>query len=134
VTADLEVLLSDVVARLKALGASRANQDAVQRSVADSRECVLVADGSGRIVAASNGALRLLGYALPELTRLEVGDLTADVDQPVVDPLWEEFLRHRRQTGHYALRCRHGAVVFTRYAARANVIRDLSVAVHQRAE
>jgi PAS domain S-box-containing protein len=127
----VERVLADVSDRLRELPRGASNVTGVQDIVADLPECVLVADGVGHIVAASRGALRLLGYSLQEIRRCDVSGLTAAEDHHVVEPLWEAFRRERRQTGEYALKSHDARVIPTRYAARANVLGDLSVAVHE---
>jgi hypothetical protein len=65
---------------------------------------------------------------------LNVTDLAADEERASVEPLWESFLRERRQSGRFSLRAKNGHSVQTNYAAQASVVAGLSVAVHVLAE
>lgn len=128
---DLETLTATVASRLRETAGDGLSPTAVQSAVADGPHCVLVADAAGCLVAASRVALTMLGYSLAELRRLCVDDISAESEQPHIEVLWDAFRRERRQTGHYGLRRRDGSVIRTRYAAVANVVGGLGVAVHE---
>ncbi len=103
---------------------------AVQVVVADAPACVLVADSKGQLVGASLIALAVLGHTLTSIRRLNVTTLAASEEVESVEPLWESFLRERRQSGSFMLRRKDGTSVRTRYAAQANAVAGLSIAVH----
>jgi len=102
---------------------------AVQVVVADAPACV-VADSKGQLVGASLIALAVLGHTLTSIRRLNVTTLAASEEVKSVEPLWESFLRERRQSGSFMLRRKDGTSVRTRYAAQANAVAGLSIAVH----
>lgn len=102
----------------------------VQDAVADTPACVLVADDTGRLVAASRQALTILGHTLKSLRGLNVTDVAGPEEQEIVEPLWESFLRQRRQSGSFMLRRKDGTSVATQYSAQANAVAGLSIAVH----
>jgi PAS domain S-box-containing protein len=105
-------------------------QQVVQDAVADFPACVLIADQSGRIVAASNLTLQTLGYTLQLIREQSVTELGGQEEEEEVELLWESFRRQRRQSGRFTLRHRNGTTIATRYAALTNVVGGFSAAVH----
>jgi PAS domain-containing protein len=129
-------LLSKLVTAMReAIGEDRfasplALHEVVQDLVDEAPACVLVTDSFGQLVAASKRALAVLDHTHASLRALNVTDLAANEERGSVEPLWESFLRERRQSGRFTLRARNGGSITTRYAAQANVVAGLSVAVH----
>ena len=131
-----EVLLWRVVNELRAAVdddtrlSREALQEVVQGTVVEFRACVLIAEESGQVIAASEQALQTLGYTLPTLRALNVTELAGEDEEEEVELLWESFLRQRRQTGCFTLPHRDGTLIRTQYAAISNAVAGLSAAVH----
>jgi PAS domain S-box-containing protein len=132
-----ETLLRALVERLRAefdgdaVVSHLARNEVAQKVIADAPACVLVAADNGQLIAASHEALHLLGHTLASLRELNVTDVAAAEDEAASERLWESFLRHRSQTGGFALRHRNGGTIRTSYVAAANVVAGLSIALHE---
>jgi PAS domain S-box-containing protein len=92
---------------------------------AQSHVALIVADDSGRYVAANDDAVELTGYDSQELMTLSVWDLTAMPAQG--QKMWEQFIASGTQEGDYTVRRRDGQSIRTRYVAIANVSPGLHV-------
>ena len=131
-----EALLSRLVHQLRAaIGAEPSApgfvpHQAVQDIVADFPACVLIADATGQLVAASEQTLQTLGYTMQSLRELDVTELAPGDEEEEVQLLWEAFRRQRRQSGRFTLRHKNGTLIHTHYAATTNAVAGLSAAVH----
>ncbi len=102
--------------RAAAAGLLAASRARVRESVA-----LIIADDSGRYVAANDRAAELTGYAPGVLTTLSVGDLSADPQTSSTDTLWTEFMASGAQEGVYLVKRGDGASIPLRYVAYANI-------------
>jgi PAS domain S-box-containing protein len=97
-----------------------------RRASAREPVALIIADDSGKYVAANSDAAELTGYDPQELATLSVWDLTpgqaSDLQQ-----LWRQFIEAGTQEGAVDLRRRDGRVIQTRYVAIANVAPGLHV-------
>jgi hypothetical protein len=125
-------LLTDVVDKLRKAfpTGQRPTAARLQAVIDDFPACVLITDSRARVVAASQTTLVTLGHSLPSITGLSVDDLSGEEERDSATRLWEDFQRYRGQSGVYYLRRVDNRSVKTRYAAAADVVADLSVAVH----
>jgi PAS domain-containing protein len=125
-------LLTDVVDKLRRAfpDGQRPTAAHVQAVIDGHPACVLVTDGHARIIAASQKALATLGHSLPSIKGLSVDEIAGDEEGDGTARLWEDFQRYRGQSGVFYLRRADNRSVKTRYAAAAQVLADLSVAVH----
>jgi PAS domain S-box-containing protein len=94
-------------------------QRAASRS--DGSIALVIADDSGRYVAASGATRQLTGYDAAELTGLSVWDLTPLPDTADGQGLWQQFIAAGAHHGHYVLRRRDGRPVDAQYCAVANI-------------
>ena len=86
----------------------------------DTDEFMLVADGNGTYVAATNGVRRVLAFEPASLIGRGFADVTAPAILDQAPAEWERFLAEGRQEGTYLLRDAANGVVEVRYQARAH--------------
>lgn len=82
---------------------------------------MVIADDRRRYVAANAAACLLLRLPEEEIVRLAVDDLTPPESHPLVEPMWEAFLRDGTQHGTYELLAPDGARIRVEYSAKANI-------------
>lgn len=101
-------------------------------AVDDCPDAVIVADDAAEIHMVNGAAARLTGLSTRELQSLTIWDITHTASQMDFDVLWKEFLRARRQRGHYAIRNRAGEAVEVAYCSEAHVLPGQHVTVLRR--
>ena len=98
-------------------------------AVDDCAEAVIVSDDVAQIQMVNGAAARLTGLSTRELQSLSVWDITHTTSQMDFDILWKEFLRARRQRGHFSIHNRAGNPVEVAYCAEAHVLPGQHVSV-----
>ena len=91
------------------------------RQRVDASVALIIADDSGRYVAANERAAELTGYPPSVLTTMSVADLTPEFEQPAGLDLWNSFIDSGMQEGVYVVKRRDGRAVPLRYVAVANI-------------
>jgi PAS domain-containing protein len=94
--------------------------DAAGHPIAESDELLLVADGQGRFLDASQGILGVLGYTREELLQKTIWDLTPKARELEGLMLWQDFIASGDQTGKYLLRTKAGGLEPFTYEAHTN--------------
>jgi DNA-binding CsgD family transcriptional regulator len=82
---------------------------------------MVVAGDDRRYVAANPAACLLLRLPEDEVLRLRIDDLTPPEVRPLVEEMWEAFLRDGVQQGTYELKMPDGALLTVEYSATAHV-------------
>ncbi|HEV1997701.1 MAG TPA: response regulator [Candidatus Dormibacteraeota bacterium] len=98
-------------------------------SVDDLPDPILIADDSGAYVAASNGALELLGYERAELLGKHIWDIAPDWEVPVAQQSFDAFKGHGAQTGDFVLRTKSGGLLTISYEAYAAIRRGRHMSI-----
>lgn len=101
-------------------------------AVDDCPDAVIVSNDAAEIHMVNGAAARLTGLSTRELQSLTIWDITHTTSQMDFDVLWKEFLRARRQRGHYAIRNRAGEAVEVAYCSEAHVLPGQHVSVLRR--
>ena len=99
------------------LAAWTAYQDAASTS---KTEFMLVADATGRYVAATSGVREVLGMAPEELIGRRIADVAAPDLRSTTPEQWMRFLEEGHQDGTFRLVARDGHIVTLRFQARAH--------------
>jgi PAS domain S-box-containing protein len=86
----------------------------------DTTEFMLVADGDGRYVAATDGVVRALGYDPRDLIGRAIAEIAAPDLAEQTPQEWARFLAAGRQDGTFRIRAASGSIVALRYQARAH--------------
>ncbi|MEO8077944.1 MAG: response regulator [Acidobacteriota bacterium] len=86
---------------------------------------LILADDSGRYVAANDHAAELTGYDSRELTSMSVKDLYLPSQTEAGSELWRHFIAEGTQEGVFVARRRDGGSVAMHYVAIANVVPGL---------
>jgi PAS domain S-box-containing protein len=94
---------------------------AASRARVDASVALIIADDSGRYVAANDRAAELTGYSANVLTTLSLADLTPEPDAETGQHLWSNFIETGAQEGVYLLKRRDGRSIPMRYVAIANI-------------
>ena len=111
-------------ARFSCIGArDLIHRQLVGDAVASGGYVVLVADEEMRFLAASDGAVALLGYTREEITQLTVPDIV--VDRREAEAQYTRFVREGLQRGETTLRTKDGLLVGARYEASDTVVAGL---------
>lgn len=127
--------LEEIKRQLKSIasvGGGSPTKGLLLAAVDDCAEAVIVTDDAAEIRMVNGAAARLTGLSTRELQTLTIWDITHTTSQMDFDVLWKEFLRARRQRGHYALRDRVGEAVEVAYCTEAHVLPGLHVSVLRR--
>ncbi len=82
---------------------------------------LIIADDTGRYVAANDRAAELTGYDPQVLTTMSVADLTPDPQVSAGQRLWNSFIADGTQEGVYLLKRRDGVAIPMQYVAVANI-------------
>lgn len=123
--------LRDAVARFRKAGLTSADTStaALESILNGFPFAALVADDHGAYVAANHDAAALTGYSVEELRRLSVWQLTPGVDESEAIQLWRAFIAIGEQRGAYSVLTKTGDTIAALYAARANVLPGLHLAL-----
>jgi PAS domain S-box-containing protein len=84
-------------------------------------DAILVADDSGRYVAANTAACVLLGYSADHLVNLSLWELTPAGEEEIGWHYWSHFLATGRAKGEYSLRRGDGTTIEVEFQAVAHV-------------
>jgi len=80
-------------------------------------EYVVVVDANRHYIYASDAACRLLGYDRAMFLELRIDDVVAGATR-ITEPLFQDFVKQGRQSGHITLRHRSGQLVPVNYPAQ----------------
>lgn len=82
---------------------------------------LIIADETGRCVAANDRASELTGYDSNVLTTMSFADLTSELEVPAGQDLWNSCIESGTQEGVYLVKRRDGVAIPMRYVAVANI-------------
>ena len=105
----------------RAVRGRRAPGPALNAYLATLRVPAVVADDGGCYLGANEGACRITGYALEELLKLSVADLTATEDAEPAERLWNSFVRSDHQRGAFTIRRKDGTSLRVVYHAYTDI-------------
>ncbi|GAC1483155.1 MAG: hypothetical protein PVSMB9_08950 [Candidatus Dormibacteria bacterium] len=80
----------------------------------------LIANDDARFTEVNDQAVNLLHYPREELLKMQVWDITPDMQRPDALDLWRAFIGVGQQSGSYQIRRRDGRLVTVDYVAVAN--------------
>ena len=115
--------------RISSVGGGGPTTGLLLAAVDDCPDAVIVSDDAAEIHMVNGATARLTGLSTRELQSLTMWDITHTTSQMDFDVLWKEFLRARRQRGHYALRNRNGEPVEVAYCSETHVLPGHHVSV-----
>jgi PAS domain S-box-containing protein len=123
---DLAVLAT----RARRLRAQGDDAPAILHQVLDELPfAALVIDNTGHFLYANDAASQLTGYTPTQLLRLSVWEVTPSVKDHETEVLWRAFLDSGEQNGRYTVLNKAGQTIATTYAAVANFLPSLHLAL-----
>lgn len=107
-----EILSGDLLSREKYLEALFEN----------TLEAILVADDNGNYFDANSAVSKMIGYSLEEIKSMSVKELIAPENLEKAITKWDEFIKHKTQSGEIELVAKGGSTIICEYRAVADFI------------